>query len=110
MTKEHVLMNNIRLWAASQGHISIRYNVGSLKNGKNLINCGPPKGHPDLILYTKHAETVFIEAKIKPNKPSSEQINFLQKMRDFGFVALVVYSMEQIQDLPIHSWNSFPLK
>jgi len=110
MTKEHILMNKIRLWAADQGHITIRYNVGMLKNEKNFLHCGPPKGHPDLILYTKNTETVFIEVKIHPNKPSSEQINFLQKMRDFGFIALVVYSIDQIKNNHIHSWNSFPLK
>jgi hypothetical protein len=99
-TKEKVLMNQIRLSASQKNWVAIRYNVGKIKVDDNtFLDFGPPEGHPDIIIFTDKTQTIFVEAKIRPNVPTKEQKKFLQEMKRRGFIAEVIYSIEEFENL-----------
>jgi hypothetical protein len=64
-----------------------RCNAGSIRlpNGKTFR--GMPKGFSDIMLVLPGGKAYFIETKVKPNKPSDEQIAFIEKMRRLGCAA-----------------------
>jgi len=67
-----------------------------------LKKLGQLPGEPDLrLLYKKDglATTLYIELKIKPNKLTSEQADCMFRLRELGFAAEVVYSMEEFLKL-----------
>ena len=84
-----------------------RVNVGRVKTDKGTyFDTGVPKGFPDLhgvipaqLTVHGHAVPVYIEAKIHPNKPSQEQIEFLTQKRNEGALAGVCYSVKEFWDL-----------
>jgi hypothetical protein len=95
---EHALMNMIRLYCDKEQHISFRYNVGKFQTiDGRWIDCGPPKGHSDLIIFTKWGKPFFIEVKVKSNKPSQEQINFMNLMRSMNYESHIIYDIEQLK-------------
>lgn len=78
-----------------------RTNAGTFKSmdGMHVIR-GLPKGFSDLFGVIPAQLTadgrpmpVFLEAKVRPNKPTPEQIAFLREYRQAGCVAGVVYSL-----------------
>lgn len=80
-----------------------RANAGSFQSsdGKRYIR-GMPKGFPDLygvILSDKSADgspvPVFIECKVKPNKPTAEQTAFIELYRAGGCCAGVCYTTSE---------------
>ena len=80
-----------------------RSNAGTFRSadGKRIIH-GLPKGFPDLfgvILKDKSADgiahSVFIECKIKPNKPSDEQKAFVAEYGDGGCVCGICYTISE---------------
>ena len=80
-----------------------RANAGTFRSddGKHVIK-GMPKGFPDLfgvILADKAIDgkpvPVFIEAKVHPNKPSPEQIGFIDEHRAGGCCAGVCYTVAE---------------
>ncbi len=88
----------MRLW---------RVNVGRVKTADGRIfSTGLPRGFSDLfgILPAENsangqAVPVFIEVKVRPNKPSPEQIRFVEEQRKNGAVAGVVYSIDDVWEL-----------
>ena len=93
------LMNSIRLELSKLGYVVFRANVGKFKmqNGR-WFDTGLPKGFSDLFAV-KDGKVNFIEVKVKPNKPSKEQINFIEQMKNKGCNAGVVYTVEQAKAL-----------
>ena len=86
-----------------------RINTGSVmtRDGRRF-STGTPKGFPDLlgVLPAEHsrfgcAVPVFIEAKVKPNKPTAEQVKFIENMKAQGAVAGVCYSVDDFWELMI---------
>ena len=80
-----------------------RANAGTFysKDGNRRI-AGLPKGFPDLfgfILSNKSADgspiPVLIECKVHPNKPSPEQIGFIDEHRAGGCCAGICYSVSE---------------
>lgn len=55
----------------------------------------PQKGVSDL-LFWGHEIFGAIECKVKPNKPSIEQLQFLEDMRNKGGVGIVAYSLDDV--------------
>ena len=86
-----------------------RINTGSVmtRDGRR-VSTGTPKGFPDLfgVLPAEYSKSgaalpVFIEAKVKPNKPTAEQLMFIDRMRAQGAVAGVCYSLDDFWELLI---------
>ncbi len=72
-----------------------RHNVGKFYTADGRpIYAGPPKGYPDLSGNRRgDGRAVYIEAKIRPNKPTPEQLRYLADRRDEGAIAGVCYSV-----------------
>lgn len=96
---EHDLQNKIRLELSKLGWITFRINVGKVKLADGRwFDTGLPAGFSDLMAL-RGGKTVFIEVKAKRGKPSKSQINFIHQMKQNGFSAGVVYSIEDVLKL-----------
>ena len=104
--RESYLLNDIIRAAWPFMHLE-RVNVGRVKTQDGRwFSTGVSKGYPDLhgdipARYTihGHAVPVYIEAKIHPNKPTPEQVEFLKRKREDGCLAAVCYSVNDFWDL-----------
>lgn len=94
MTPEKILSKQIQAVCGENNIICFDVNVGGgqLITG-SYFRTGLPRGVSDLLLFTSNGKTAFIETKIKPNKPTQEQINFINTMKKRGFIAGVVYDI-----------------
>ena len=107
MTPEKILSKQIQAVCGENNIICFDVNVGGgqlitgsyfrtgqLITGKgSYFRTGLPRGFSDLLLFTSNGKTAFIETKIKPRKPTQEQINFINTMKKRGFIAGVVYDI-----------------
>lgn len=86
-------MNKIRLELSKYGK-TFRVNVGAFytKDGRFIPSSLPP-GFSDLF-FVRSGRIYFIEVKVKPNKPTPEQLNFIEQMKKQGCGAGVAYSVE----------------
>ena len=99
MMCETELMNRIRIELSKRGYTVFRANVGKIRmSDGRWFDTGLPKGFSDLFAV-KNGKIYFIETKIKPNKPTDEQINFIEQMKNKGCVAGVVYSVNEAIEL-----------
>ena len=96
MTPEQALDKSIMLWCGKRNWLCFHINVGGgmLKSG-GYFHTGVPVGWPDLTILTNDGEVIFCETKIKPRKPTQEQLNFIANLKERGFKAFVAYSLEE---------------
>lgn len=104
MTPEHKLMNEVRLYCGERGYVVLRLNVfeGVLiaPNGEDrFMQSGIPKGFPDLLVLKDNGEAVFVETKIHPRKPTEIQLKRQKLLRNMGFKADTVYTIEEAKKL-----------
>lgn len=94
MTPEKILSKQIQAVCGENNIICFDVNVGAVQliTG-SYFRTGLPRGFSDLLLFTSNGKTAFIETKIKPRKPTQEQINFINTMKKRGFIAGVVYDI-----------------
>ncbi len=92
------LMNKIRLRLSELGFAVFRANVGKLRTPDGrFFDTGLPKGFSDLFAI-RDGRIYFLEVKVKPNKPTKEQLNFLEAMAEnYGCRGGVVYSVEDAE-------------
>ena len=78
-----------------------RANVGRVKTPDGRwFSTGLPKGYPDLCGYHRTSgRAVYIECKMPYNKPSEEQVKFIEEARTAGAIAAVCYSVEEAVEL-----------
>ena len=57
-----------------------------------------PKGWLDMIILTNKGKVIFCETKVKPNRPTKEQLNTIDVLTKRGFLAFVCYSIEQFTE------------
>lgn len=100
MTPEHALSNKIRIWCGEHNWLCFHINVGKIRmSDGTYFNTGVPVGWPDLTIITDTGQVLFIETKIKPRKPTDDQINMLNNLRGRGFIAEVVYEFSEFLTL-----------
>ena len=94
--RETDLMNAIKDTLTYKGFQVLRLNAGAFfdKSGR-YIGRGVPKGTADLLAVDKQGRAVWIECKVKPNKPTPEQVEFIDTMRRQGCRAGVCYSVDE---------------
>lgn len=73
--------------------------VGVYVQARNTYIPSPNKGISDIIGILPDGKFLAIEVKIKPNKPSTEQLAFLETVTKSGGRAGVVYSLKDVQQL-----------
>ncbi len=93
--QEHDLMNMIRLELSRRGFAVFRANVGRVRmNDGRFFNAGLPNGFSDLFAV-RDGRIYFLEVKVKPNKPTRKQLDFLAVMCEkYGAAGGVVYSVD----------------
>jgi len=93
---EHNFQNLARKELSKLGFVTFRVNVGKVKmHDGRYFDTGLPKGFSDLMVLKK-GKLSFVELKAGKNKPSEEQINFINQMIKNGFSAGVAYDFEEI--------------
>lgn len=80
-----------------------RVNVGRMKTPDGRwFSTGVPAGFPDLAGYRKSdGKAVYIECKVKPNKPTEKQLAFIKAAQECGCLAGVCYTPEDAMRLVI---------
>lgn len=78
--------------------------------GARLKAQGLKSGVPDVCLPTAHGGYIglYIEMKVKPNKPTENQKQWLKKLREQGHLTAVCYSWEEAKQL-IEQYIKLPL-
>lgn len=95
-TPEQRLDKEIMLYCGKRGWECYHINVGGgkLKNG-TYFKTGVPKGWSDLFIIKGNGEVMWCETKIYPNKPTQEQLDFIDRMLKKGYNAFVCYTLEE---------------
>lgn len=104
----HLIMDAV----SKRGCLVFRSNVGKVRTSDGRwFDTGLPKGFSDLFGFLPRSGRIFfIECKVKPNKPTSEQVNFIHVVQNLGAIALVAYSVEEVeQALDNAAWADFGL-
>ena len=84
----HEIMTAIGMYGAV-----FRTNSGQFYSKSGQPVSGLPKGFCDCMLIRPGGIVCFVEVKVKKNKPTTEQIAFIEKMRGLGCRAGVAYSV-----------------
>lgn len=73
-----------------------RVNVGRMRTPDGRwFSTGVPVGYPDLSGYRRSdGRAVYIECKVKPNKPTDKQLAFITRAQECGCLAGICYSPE----------------
>ena len=73
-----------------------RVNVGRVRTPDGrYFSTGVPVGYPDLSGYRRSdGKAVYIECKVKPDKPTPKQLEFIARAQEAGCLAAVCYSPE----------------
>lgn len=92
-TTETDIQNKIRI-ALSKYGIVFRMNVGLFFTADGRpIQSGLPPGTSDL-LFIGHGKIAFIEVKTPKGRPTQQQLNFIQAMKNLGHIAGIARSVE----------------
>lgn len=82
-------------WRQNQGGI-----VASYKGKSRFFRFASIKGIADIIgIKPPNGQMVALELKIKPNKPSLEQLEFIEMVKSHGGIAGVCYSLEDVIEI-----------
>ena len=118
-TKEEVEQITLFSWAEfaknKYPELDLMYHVPnegkrSAAMGARLNAEGLKAGVPDVCLPTAHGGYIglYIEMKVKPNKPTEQQKQWLRDLRGAGHFTAVCYTWEEAKDL-IEEYIRLPL-
>lgn len=109
MTPEQALGKQLEIesgkmgWASFHGNVGkfriITYNKVTKKNEVTWFDTGIPKGFPDYHIITNLGFTIYVETKIKPRKPSPDQVKWLNWLNNNGQRARVIYNIDEYKEL-----------
>ncbi len=72
------------------------------REGLRLKKMGTKKGLPDFLIFETndpHLRGLAIELKVKPNKPTPEQLEVLTDLKHLKWAAYVCYSFDEAQEV-----------
>lgn len=118
-TKEEVEQITLFSWAEfaknKYPELDLMYHVPnegkrSAATGARLKAEGLKAGVPDVCLPTAHGGYIglYIEMKVKPNKPTEQQKQWLRDLREAGHFTAICYTWEEAKDL-IEEYIRLPL-
>lgn len=116
--KEEIEQITLFRWAefaqAQHEELKLMYHIPnegkrSAVTGARLKQAGLRAGVPDVCLPTAHGGYIglYIEMKVKPNKPTENQKQWLRALRTAGHFTAVCYSWEEAKNL-IEEYLSLP--
>jgi len=98
--KEIDLQKQIVEYLNLQGHFVWRNNSGLFfvkgKSGKTRAIRAGLKGSSDILGVLNGGTIIAIECKIAYNRPTIEQLDFLNRITSLGGVAFIAYSLEDV--------------
>lgn len=96
VTPEGRLQNKIKVYCENQHWLCYHCNVGKVRlSDGRFFSTGLPKGFPDMLIIKGDGSVMFCETKVKPRKPTKEQVEFILDLQKRGFVAFVAYSLNE---------------
>ena len=98
---ESMLLSEIIKALYDKGYKVFRVNAGRVidqKTGRRF-RMGVPAGYPDLYGYRKDGRIFYLEVKVKPNKATDKQLDFITEAKKNGALAGVVYSVQEALDI-----------
>ena len=109
-SKEEIEQSTLFRWASyaqtQYEELRLMYHVPnegkrSAVAGARLKQAGLKPGVPDVCLPTAHGGYIglYIEMKVKPNKPTDNQKQWLRALREAGHFVAVCYTWEEAKNL-----------
>lgn len=82
--------------------------TGKFKAGKPVYRSTGTRGMPDLTVFIpvtfkstfaelNYCQAMDIEVKVKPNKPSAEQLQWIEDMKKINAIAIVAYKLDDVK-------------
>lgn len=104
--KETKLKNVIRAALSEIGIVRRNYAGVYFTAYGSPIHIGIP-GEPDLTLFTKNGQTIFIEIKTPTGRQSADQRHFQKVVEGYGFRYLIIRSVEDAKKLirEVEDWR-----
>ena len=93
--KEQTIVNQIIAYLKLNGYFVWRQNTGAMKLDNRFIQFGF-KGISDIIGMTPSGRFIAIECKVKGNKPTQFQTDFLEGVVEHGGIAILAYSLDEV--------------
>lgn len=94
------LMHSVMLAASKAGNMIFRANVGKVRMADGRwFDTGLPKGHSDLYGFRSDGRVFYVETKMHPRVPTSEQVRFLQAVIKRGGIGGVAYSVDEAMEI-----------
>ena len=93
-SRESNLQAECMLYASA--HNFLCYHFSSTKYqlpDGSYVDSGVPVGWPDLTIISPDGKVIFVELKVKPNKPTKEQIHYLSVLPN----AYLCYSLDEFK-------------
>lgn len=118
MQKEELEQQTLFKWAkfaeVKYKELALMYHIPnegkrSAVTGARMKAAGLRPGVPDICLPTAHGDYIglYIEMKVRPNKPTENQKQWLRALREAGHFVAVCYTWEEAKDL-IEEYLSLP--
>lgn len=99
MTPETALAHEVQLWCGENGYIIIRQQSGVFyAPDGSRVKIGFP-GLSDYLVIGENGVVAFVETKVKPNKPTTDQLRFIAEMQRRNIRAGVVYNVDDLKKL-----------
>ena len=97
--KEQALVNQVLHYLTLKGYFVYRNNTGAVALGsgrsQRFMRFGY-KGSCDVIGVTPEGLFIGVECKIKPNKPTQFQLDFIEEINKRGGIGLVAYDLDDV--------------
>ena len=98
--KESDIQKQILDYLRLKGCLVFKVNNGGVYIKKlNRYMKSPQKGISDIVGETKKGLFLAIEVKKKYNKPSPEQLDFIEQVKARGGIGLVAYCLEDVMKI-----------
>lgn len=93
---EQTLVNRVKAYLTLKGHYVWRQNIGAMTTKEGHFVRFGEKGISDILGVAKDGKFIAVECKIKPNKPTQFQLEFLEAVRKRGGYAILAYCLEDV--------------
>ena len=94
---EAAILKLVMLEASRLGMTIFRNNTGAIKVEGRYISYGLHKGSSDLIGWTSTGKFVAIEVKAPEGRPTPEQVNFIEQVRDAGGFGCIINDEKKLE-------------
>lgn len=105
--REQDLQTVIKEYLQIKKYLVVKYpSIGTWVQARQQYIPIGKRGVSDLLVCSPTGQFIAIEVKIKPNKPSDEQLEFIKEVKKRKGIGLVVYSLDDV----IHGLLEYSIK